>query len=119
IKHGGVYGINTELIYQYNCNWAFGFRSGWGRDINRFFYHNADGFNNPDNPLQSYDNKYTFSVGANWTPRKWLTIKSELRYDKFEDTTAFNTTNDRGGYRPRREFKTDQFSGGMSAIVKF
>ncbi|MDR0391693.1 MAG: porin [Planctomycetaceae bacterium] len=105
----GVYGINTELIYQYNSQWAFGFRAGWGRDINNFFY----GINNQ----QTYDNKYTFSLGANWTPLTWLTIKTELRYDKFEDTEAFNRFASDGSLRP--DCKTDQFSGGMSAIVKF
>ncbi|MDR2168725.1 MAG: porin [Planctomycetaceae bacterium] len=105
----GAYGINTELIYQYNSRWAFGFRAGWGRDINEFLY---------DSPTQTYDNKYTFSLGANWAPRKWLTVKYELRYDKFEDTAAFNTLDDAG--QPRvAGGKTDQFSGGVSAIVKF
>ncbi|MDR2344438.1 MAG: porin [Planctomycetaceae bacterium] len=109
--HSGIYGINTELIYQYNCRWAFGFRAGWGRDINDFRYNGDLG----------YDNKYTFSIGANWTPVKWLIVKSELRYDKFEDTKAFNTLLDNGGGagRDQKERKTDQFAGGVSAIVKF
>ncbi|MDR1923786.1 MAG: porin [Planctomycetaceae bacterium] len=106
----GVYGINTESIYQYNSRWAFGFRAGWGRNINDFLYPSAGGG-------QGYDNKYTFSLGANWTPRKWLTVKTELRYDKFEDTAAFYTHNDDG--TARAAGKTDQFSGGVSAIVKF
>ncbi|MDR2643371.1 MAG: porin [Planctomycetaceae bacterium] len=110
---GGIYGINTELIYQYNSRWAFGFRSGWGRDINDYWYN--DKFAH----TRSFDNKYTFSLGANWTPRKWLTIKSELRYDKFEGTRAFNTTDDTGDYRDDAEHKKDQFAGGISAIVKF
>jgi hypothetical protein len=111
---GGVYGINTELIYQYNSRWAFGFRAGWGRDINDYLYHDLSGLNPND-----YDNKYTFSLGANWTPRTWLTIKSELRYDKFEDSKAFNTLDDTGSTRQPNEFKNDQLSGGVSAIVKF
>jgi hypothetical protein len=107
----GIYGINTELIYQYNCRWAFGFRAGWGRDINNYLY---SAYAAP----QGYDNKYTFSLGANWTPRKWLTVKTELRYDKFEDSAAFNYYLDNG--TPRySDLKTDQLSGGVSVIVKF
>ncbi|MDR1478085.1 MAG: porin [Planctomycetaceae bacterium] len=106
----GIYGINTELIYQYNSRWAFGFRAGWGRDINGYLYQNV---------VNDHDNKYTFSLGANWTPRKWLTIKTELRYDKFEDSKDFNTTGDNGVTRPGAEWKNDQLAGGVSAIVKF
>jgi hypothetical protein len=105
--HTGVYGINNELIYQYNSKWAFGVRASWGRDINSFtgWYPN--------------DDKYSFSVGANWTPTKWLLVKPELRYDKFEDSRAFNSFNDVGVPRPWSEWKKDQFSGGISTIVKF
>ncbi|MDR1485842.1 MAG: porin [Planctomycetaceae bacterium] len=109
-EYGGIYGINTELIYQYNSRWAFGFRAGWGRDINNFSYYSPD---------QTYNNKYTFSLGANWTPRKWLTVKTELRYDKLDDFAAFNRIDDKGDDRRDEEFKRDQLAGGVSVIVKF
>jgi hypothetical protein len=101
-EHNGTYGINNELIYQYNSKWAFGVRAGWLHDYS------------------SNDNKYTFSVGANWTPTKWLLVKPELRYDKYEDARVFNRVTDRGfPARNWRDWKNDQFSGGISAIVKF
>jgi hypothetical protein len=99
--HTGTYGINNELIYQYNSKWAFGVRAGWVHEYS------------------SADNKYTFSVGANWTPTKWLLVKPELRYDKYEDATPFNVVNDAGWWRAPEFWKNDQFSGGISAIVKF
>ncbi|MDR2116226.1 MAG: porin [Planctomycetaceae bacterium] len=102
--HSGTYGINNELIYQYNSKWAFGARAGW-----------THGYS-------SGDNKYTFSLGANWTPTKWLLIKPELRYDKYEDATPFNIRVKRDGEKyitDKSLVKNDQLSGGISAIVKF
>jgi len=87
-----VYSIMNELIYQYNKKWAFGARFGV---LN-------------DNDWET--DWYTISLGANWTPNKWLTVKPELRYDWMGDgnTALFNNSEN-----------TYQFSGGMSAVVKF
>jgi len=87
-----AYGINNELIYQYNKKWAFGARFGmltYGKDATDW---------------------YTVGLGANWTPNKWLVVKPELRYDWTDKpaVTMFNRYN-----------STYQLSGGMSAVVKF
>jgi hypothetical protein len=98
-----AYGLNNELIYQYNTKWAFGTRFGMlhgGLPVS-----NAIG-----------EDWYTVAVGANWTPNKWLTVKPELRYDWFEKGAPvgpFDLT--KGGYPGERS----QLSGGMSAVVKF
>jgi len=85
------YGLNNELIYQLNERWAFGTRFG----------------------MLHYDDNSEWcavSLGANWTPNKWLTVKPEVRYDWTDKpaTPLFN-----GGAN------TYQVSGGMSAVVKF
>jgi hypothetical protein len=122
VVRGINYGINNELIYQYNSKWAFGVRAGWTHEGSsesassqgdNFYYWN-------------YGNKYTFSVGANWTPTKWLVVKPELRYDVFDnDRRAYKVPNGSSGsysYKPGvfdRGTAKDQLSGGVSAIVKF
>jgi hypothetical protein len=116
------YGINNELIYQYNSKWAFGVRAGWVH--NGYSTRDAD----PDYKADggyfdwAYTNKYTFSVGANWTPTKWLLVKPELRYDVF-DVTKFGNNDGSGSEQRQTPFdrgkNKDQFSGGISAIVKF
>jgi hypothetical protein len=116
------YGINNELIYQYNSKWAFGFRAGWVRNG---YSNNYELQNNEEYYSWFHQNKYTFSIGANWTPTKWLLVKPELRYDVFESSkweykNQFGTTT---GSTPAKVFdrlaKKDQLSGGVSAIVKF
>ncbi|MDR2440564.1 MAG: porin [Planctomycetaceae bacterium] len=119
------YGINNELIYQYNSKWAFGVRAGWVHNGESSPWSDSEG---DSGNWWSYDNKYTFSIGANWTPTKWLLVKPELRYDVFDlsrysggsyQPTPFNTIDDNGEWRETTEQKKDQFSGGISAIVKF
>jgi len=97
-----IYGINNELIYQSNDKWAFGTRFG-------VLNANANAA-----PLFGEDAAagewYTVSLGANWTPNEWLVVKPEIRYDWMDPdgNKPFN-----GGA------KHTQFSGGMSAVVKF
>jgi hypothetical protein len=113
------YGINNELIYQYNSKWAFGVRAGWVHNGNS--YHDEDPNFNGDYHEWSYGNKYTFSIGANWTPTKWLIVKPELRYDVF-DLVRWGVDDQKYSFQPTpfdRETKKDQLSGGISAIVKF
>jgi hypothetical protein len=123
-----VYGINNELIYRLNSKWAFGVRAGWGH-MGRSYYDT-----DPEPPYNGYfyqkggGNKYTFSIAANWTPLKWLTIKPELRYDKYEkaykDGSAY-PTDPRWGQLVfpinafDRQSKDYQLSGGISTIVKY
>ena len=97
------YTLMNEVIYQHNAKWALGTRFGMLND-NWFF----DG------------DWYTVSLGANWTPNKWLTVKPEVRYD-WIDADGFL-----GGLLPiptdspfNTGTKSHQFSGGLSAVVKF
>ena len=97
-----AYGINNEIIYQFNKKWSFGTRFGMLR---------PDGFGD----LQSsHDTEwYNVSLGANWNPNKWLTVKPEIRYDWTERGDVADRTFFNGGDN------SYQFSGGMSAVVKF
>ena len=97
--HLGVYGIDQALYYHINQNWAIGVRLEWE--------HEYDTGNSAD--------IYAVTLGANWKPRHWLLIRPEIRYDKAH-----------GGYKPFNQTKSnafdprsEQMSGGFSAVVKF
>ncbi len=104
---GGRYGINQELIYRINEKWAVGFRFEW--IYGGLPPHMFDGRLLP--AYRTDDNKYGFTLAANWTPTQWLIIKPDIRYDKYEHLLAYNWTQ----YRPEK----GQLSGGFSTIVKF
>lgn len=97
-----TYGFNNELIYTLNSRWAFGLRFGTLRDggVGAMSMHDDEDW-------------YTVGLGANWSPTKWLTVKPEIRYDRFAGAKRF-------GKWAGTEFEhRDQFSGGMSMLVKF
>ena len=103
-----AYGLNNEIIYQYNKRWAFGTRFGMihGEALETLIDPQGQ-------VLNAWGGDWCFvSLGANWTPNKWLVVKPELRYDWMD-----------GGAAPATVFNTGentyQFSGGMSAVVKF
>jgi len=104
--HAAAYVLNNEIIYQYNKKWAFG---------TRFGVFNANDYATNAFPVEAGDWNYV-SLGANWTPNKWLTVKPEIRYDWMSDKDAeiFNVYKSAGN-----DGKHDQFSGGLSAVVKF
>jgi len=92
-----AYGFNNELVFQANNRWAFGTRFGMLR---------------PDWTDRKTE-WYTVSLGANWTPNQWLTVKPEVRYD----WTTRGDSADRVWFNDTRN--TYQVSGGVSAVVKF
>lgn len=101
-----IYGFNNELIYTLNSKWAFGARFGMLRDGGV----GAMG-------LSDNEDWYTIGLGANWSPTKWLVIKPEIRYDRFADGRPFGrfiNGLDNFGHEHK-----DQFSGGVSMLVKF
>jgi hypothetical protein len=114
-----VYSVTNEFIYQYNKRWSFGLRSGtfaWNQSAIK-----ADGLGlgfvgELDGHLTAGASEwYTTSIGANWTPYEWLIVKPEIRYDwmKHKDIRPFDAM------RNQPTSSSEQFSGGMSAIVKF
>ncbi|MDR1477656.1 MAG: porin [Planctomycetaceae bacterium] len=93
--HAGGYGINQELTYKYSDKLTLGGRVEYTRYIGGI----ATGF------LNRGENHTNLSLGASWSITKSLTLKPEIRYDKY-DTEIFNQSN-----------SNHQFSGGLSFIV--
>jgi len=114
---GSIYGLNHELTYQFTNKFALGGRFGVLNASNGTV---AIGEETPSNlvvglgPAAAGSEWYTVSIGANWTPNDWLLVKPEVRYDwvKADGSAApFRVTNGAP--------TVGQFSGGMSAIMKF
>jgi hypothetical protein len=83
------YGINNYLFYKINDCWKAGGRAEWFRD--------DDGVRvtglRPDagNPILGQGfagNFYEVALGLNWTPSSNLTIRGEVRYDKFDGVSS-------------------------------
>lgn len=93
------YGLNQELIHKINSRWSLGARFGW---THRFTKSGL-----------GYE-RCNLTFGANWRPNKWLLIRPELRYDFCEGLKPFNKPKDGtpGG-------RKDQWSGGISTVIKF
>ena len=86
-----------ETIYQYNDQWAFGYRTSTYRDERADLYW------------------YGITLGANWTPNRWLVVKPEIRYDWLDG----GVDPEEGSPIVRFGDSNYQFSGGLSAVVKF
>ncbi|QDU96724.1 porin [Lignipirellula cremea] len=70
---GGVgewYGINQYLFYTANDCWKYGARFEWWRDDDGFRTGNEGDY-------------YDFTIGANYSPNANLTVRPELRWDRF------------------------------------
>ncbi|GHT35734.1 hypothetical protein FACS189427_05710 [Planctomycetales bacterium] len=134
------YAISQSLIYEYNKKWAFGARFGWSHEGSGEFYHDEDpnawDAGNYWYTKNNNSDRYDISLGANWTPRKWLLIKPEIRYDIVDNNQSDGVNHTVGPETPYKTStrgvanyakpgtsngtpKKDQLSGGVSAIVKF
>jgi len=100
-EFNGGYGINQELIYHLNQKWALGGRIEWMHGYNTVITA----------PSRDDVNQYGYTLGLNWTPRTWLVVRPEIRYDKIYGDSPFNTNHS--------DHRSEQFSSGCSAIVKF
>ena len=63
------YSLVPYLSYQTTEQLMLGLRGEWFRDANGYKY---------DNGAANY---YAMTAGINWTPKKWLMIRPEVRYD--------------------------------------
>ncbi|MGL4941605.1 MAG: outer membrane beta-barrel protein [Thermoguttaceae bacterium] len=96
----GAYGISNELLYKLNKRLAIGGRAEWGYDYEYEW--------NEENHLhRGADDKYAFSLAANWKPMKSLLVKPEIRFDEYSHEQRFND-----------DTRRTQFSGGVSVVVK-
>lgn len=110
VQKWGGYGINNELIYKLNKRWSLGVRAEWMH----VYGNRTTGARNTLPGVGPNDDAFAVTLGANWKPTKWFTLKPEVRYDVLDNTRLFNMTksNWQGG-------KQNQLSGGVSAVVKF
>jgi hypothetical protein len=78
------YGVNQYLFYTINDCWKWGNRLEWFRDDDGV---RVTGLRpDPGHPLAGSGfagNFYDIATGLNWTPTSNLTVRGELRYDKF------------------------------------
>ena len=98
-------GINQHLVYTVNKSWAVGLRGEWSNNNGTLF------------DIPPYTNGgegcdiYALTLGANWTPNTWFTLRPEIRYD---------WSDYRNGFRPfANQTHANQLSAGGSFIVKF
>jgi hypothetical protein len=93
----GRYGINHELFYTINDRWGLGFGAEW-------FKHYA----NCEEPEPEHYDVYMCRFGVNWKPKSYFTLRSEVRYDKFDGIMPF-----------KNETKAGQFIYGLSGVLTF
>jgi hypothetical protein len=94
------YGVNQYLTYDINDQLSVGTRLEWFRD--------EDG-------TRVNGNKAHFlaaTVGLNYKPLSWLTLRPEVRYDHSIETAAYNIENDEGK-------SNDQVLISADAIIRF
>jgi hypothetical protein len=105
-----VWGMNNEWIYQYTNKLSFGLRLASVRGGGFPAY--AIGGEDSGLGITNNQDWWTVSAGWKYDASKWLTIRSEIRYDVVDGQPVFNADE---GNTP----KDYQFSGGLSTIVKF
>ncbi len=101
------YGIDQYVYYRWRENWRLGTRVEWFRDEDG----TRVGLTEPSNPnMAPLAGSYaSWTVGANWTPLRNLSLRPELRWDTY-----------RGAARPFDDgTKTYQLLLGGDAIVQF
>jgi hypothetical protein len=101
-QNRGAYGINQELTYKYNNKLTIGCRAEYTYYIGT---RNYLGGRLATGMLFGDEGHTNLSLGANWSLTKSLTLKPEIRYDKF-DSKIFN-----------KGKSNHQLSGGLSFVV--
>jgi hypothetical protein len=103
------YGLDQYLFHTINQCWKAGARFEWFRDEDG----TRVGLNRPSNPnkVPFFGNFYSISTGLNWTPRNYLTVRPEVRYDWFDGGQPVQPYNDGAD--------DSQFLLAIDAILKF
>ncbi|MBE6425990.1 MAG: hypothetical protein E7029_08415 [Planctomycetaceae bacterium] len=77
-KHGRAwYGLTNYLFFDVCENLTLGARFEWFNDADNTVIDGGYGFAVQDDAA----NYFALTLGANWTPLHWLTIRPEVRYD--------------------------------------
>lgn len=105
-RYAGAYGINNELFYHINKKWSLGARLEW-----MHFYGNYGGWTDLAAPS---DDAVGFTLGANWKPTNYFTLRPEVRYDVLDNSAIFNGYESKG-----TDWKENQWSFGVSGVLHF
>jgi hypothetical protein len=142
-KDAEWYGINTYLMYDIMENLGIGVRGEWFRDNAGFRVCSpgrvgaATNVNSAGNAYnfasgQPYDSSqftaatcqpaswYAFTIGLNYKPMKWLTLRPNIRYD-WVDGSVVGAGNIKTGadYKPFGNGKDAQFLFSTDAVITF
>lgn len=133
LKDAEWYGVNSYLFYDIMENLGVGLRGEWFRDNDGFRVcspgrvaasTNVTGTGNalslaagPSNTLATCQpaNYFAFTLGMNWKPVKWATIRPNVRYDWVDGTNKATG----GSYRPFGNNKQDQFLFSTDVVLTF
>jgi len=72
------YGISQYLFYAINCNWEFGTRFEWFRDVDGTRVTTGQG-----------GDYFDLTCGLNWRPSDRIAVRPEFRWD-WVDTPGFH-----------------------------
>jgi hypothetical protein len=110
------YGINQYLFYKINDCWKAGFRGEWFRDDDGVRVTGVrPAIGNPILGSGFAGNFYELAAGLNWTPTANLTVRGEVRYDKFDGVAVAGAAVDPYGDGTR----TDQVLFAIDAIFLY
>lgn len=102
------FGLNNYLFYQVNEQLTLGTRFEWFNDADSTIIDGGYGMAFHDGP----SNYFALTLGANWTPINWISVRPEIRYD-FSDF-------DCEGMKTYDNFTSDdQLTVGADVIVRF
>ncbi|MBQ9455009.1 MAG: outer membrane beta-barrel protein [Thermoguttaceae bacterium] len=102
------FGLTNYLLFQVTDSFSLGARFEWFNDADSTVIDGGYDFAWQDKA----SNYYALTIGANWTPLSWLTIRPEVRYD-FSDF-------DVDGMQTYDGFtKKDMITFGADAIIRF
>lgn len=89
-EHAGAewYGVVGYLNLELNPEWSAGLRLEWFRDDDGARVGSPARF--PANPGRAAD-YYAATLGANWRPVPWLTVRPSVRYDANDGWQAFDS----------------------------
>ncbi|MDR3110190.1 MAG: porin [Planctomycetaceae bacterium] len=102
----GEYGINNELFYSLTKKLSVGARAEW-----MHLYGGYGSATATARPLGGDHDLFALTLGANWKPTQFFTLKGEARYDSAQNVALFDTID--GGR------KDTQWSFGVSGVVHF
>lgn len=89
-EHAGAewYGVVGYLNLDLDPQWSIGLRLEWFRDDDGARVGSPARF--PASPPSRAANYYAATLGANWRPTPWLTVRPSVRYDASDGWRAFD-----------------------------